>query len=175
MKSLNRTFSSNRRFAPIRKAHLGCDKSTWISSVSSDRLSGASDSSEESVTSLVLPYNCYWTAISLLLPLRVLVEGHPCVLCRPFGFLPSDGGDAPSHSLVSLYSCNSRWSSIPQKLVVDGWDGLHHIDPRSTEDHVVQGLNVNHEKLCDDNVRIIADQQRDRARRSSLFPIKYIG
>ena len=41
--------------------------------------------------------------------------------------------------------------------MVAGWDDPHHVDPRSTEDCVVRGLDVDHEKLNDDIVWIGAD------------------
>ena len=80
----------------------------------------------------------------------MLIRGHPCVSCHPSGFLPSDGDNSPGHGLVSPYVRDSRWGGISQELVVAGWNRLHHVELRSTEDRVEWGLNVDHEELCDD-------------------------
>ena len=58
--------------------------------------------------------------------------------------------------------------------MVAGWDDLHHMDPRSTKDYILQGFNIDHEKFRDDIVRIGTDRERDRAKGSSLVPIKPI-
>jgi len=96
----------------------------------------------------------------LLLPLGIiLVRGYPCILYRPSRFLSNNCSHAPSHGLVSLYICGSRWGGMSEKLVVAGWDVPRHVDQRPTEDHVVWGLNVDHEKHSDNIVWIGADQK----------------
>ena len=50
----------------------------------------------------------------------------------------------------------------------------HHVDPRSIEDRIVGGLDIDHEKLRDDIVWICVNRERDSAERSSLVPIKPI-
>jgi len=35
----------------------------------------------------------------------------------------------------------------------------HHVEPRSTEDRVVRGLNIDHEELCDDSAWTGADMK----------------
>jgi len=43
--------------------------------------------------------------------------------------------------------------------VVAGWNHPHYVEPMSTENRVVWGLNVDHEELCDDIVWIGADRE----------------
>ena len=56
--------------------------------------------------------------------------------------------------------------------MVTEWNHPHPVEPRSTEDPVVWGLNIDHEELRDDIAWISADRERDRTRRPSLIPVK---
>jgi len=55
-----------------------------------------------------------------------------------------------------------------------GWSCSHHVDLRSPKNGIVEGLDAEDTKFCDDIERVRTDWELDRAEGTSLAPIKTV-